>query len=81
MINKKVAKAQPNKMADEWRETNHAKFEEERKKQRHPTKEKEHKHLIIRNREFKAWIKFLREKPDYSGNKTKTSLFVGGVIL
>ena len=30
---------------------------------------------------LKAWIKFLREKPDYSGNKTKTSLFVGGVIL
>ena len=62
LINKKVAKAQPNKMADEWRETNHAEFEEERKKQRHPTKEKEHKHLIIRNREFKSVNQVLERK-------------------
>ena len=62
LINKKVAKTQPNKMADEWRETNHAKFEEERKKQRHPTKEKEHKHLIFRNREFKSVNQVLERK-------------------
>jgi len=35
--------------------------------------EKEYKHSIIRDKEFKSSNKFLREKPGFSGNKAKAS--------
>ena len=52
-------------MADKWGGSKNvfdSEFEGECKKQKHPTKEKEHKHLIICNREFKSLKQVIERK-------------------
>ena len=64
--------------------TFHSEFEGEckkKKEKKNQRRRKSTKTLLFLTESLKDWSKFLREKPDYSGNKTKTSLFVGGVNL
>ena len=73
-------------MADKWKESNDVPFRvwrrmQKKKEKKNQRRRKSTKTLLFLTESLKDWSKFLREKPDYSGNKTKTSLFVGGVNL